>query len=664
MLICISAIAYSQDKKADSLLTVIKTTQWDTTRIDAYITLAEHVSDQNPDTAAYYDMLAKGLAEKLNDSLRIDRACRELGWEYYLLGNYPQALNNFFTALKISEKKGNKKGTAASLGNIATIMRKQENFPAALEYYSKALKIVTELDSKNGIGNMLSNMGAVYDDIGNQALEKGDTATARKNYRMGLDHYNRALAIFESIDQKKKQAIVMGNIAGVYNSLNDPRTWDYYAKALKMREEFGSKNLVAVTLGNMGEYLTQKKKFKEAENYLDRAMKISTETAYADEIMKLHSKYNALYEASNEPTKALWHYKRFITMRDSILNKENTRKMLQTQLNYEYDKKESAIKAENEKKSAIAAAENKKQRLITLMVMIGLLLVLILAGFIFRSLRITKKQNSLIELQKREVLHQKEIIEEKNKNITDSISYARRIQQAKLPEIKNILTAFPQSFILFKPKDIVSGDFYFFHQNNSTNYIAAADCTGHGVPGAFMSLIGSEQLNDAVSQKRNTSEILSHLNRGMKTSLKQTESDSSTRDGMDIALCAIDNGKNILHYAGANRPLWIIRKDQSELEEIKATKKAIGGLTEDEQYFESHEFQLQPGDTFYICTDGFADQFGRGDKKLTTKKFKQILLDIQHTSMQEQHKHLDNFIEEWKGDNEQIDDVLVIGVRL
>ncbi|HET6991746.1 MAG TPA: 7TM diverse intracellular signaling domain-containing protein, partial [Bacteroidia bacterium] len=226
-----------------------------------------------------------------------------------------------------------------------------------------------------------------------------------------------------------------------------------------------------------------------------------------------------------------------------------------------------------------------------------------------------------------EVVKQKEIIEEKNKDITDSINYSKRIQQAKLPKKEEITAALPQNFVLFKPKDIVSGDFYFFHKNNQSVFIAAADCTGHGVPGALMSMIGSEKLDDALSQTTNTSEILSHLNKGIKTSLRQSDSDESTRDGMDIAICSVDTTNCIVNYAGANRPIWIIRKSQQAIEEIKATKKAIGGLTEDNQHFETHEIKLQHGDTFYIFSDGYADTFnGEQGKKLTTKKFKEILL--------------------------------------
>jgi len=263
-------------------------------------------------------------------------------------------------------------------------------------------------------------------------------------------------------------------------------------------------------------------------------------------------------------------------------------------------------------------------------------------------------------------------IEEKNeklgealKDITDSINYALRIQQAILPDKKEVYLALPQSFILFKPKDIVSGDFYFFHKNDQSVFIAAVDCTGHGVPGAFMSMVGSERLTDAVQHSNNTSEILSRLNRGVKTSLKQSSKDESTRDGMDIAICSVDTKNRIVKYAGANRPMWIIRSGQTEVEEIKATKVAIGGLTEDNQHFDSHELKLQAGDTFYICTDGYADQFsGKDGKKLMTRKLKEILVGIQNKAMPEQELYLDNFVEDWKAGTEQVDDILVIGIRV
>jgi len=274
-------------------------------------------------------------------------------------------------------------------------------------------------------------------------------------------------------------------------------------------------------------------------------------------------------------------------------------------------------------------------------------------------------KNIVVEQQKHLVEEKSEKLGEALKDITDSINYALRIQQAFLPNKKEINLSLPQSFILFKPKDIVSGDFYFFHKNKESVFIAAVDCTGHGVPGAFMSMVGSERLTDAVQQSNDTSAILSLLNKGVKTSLKQSSKDESTRDGMDIAICSVDTKNRIVKYAGANRPIWIIRKGQTEVEEIKATKVAIGGLTNDDQHFDTHEIKLQQGDTFYICTDGYADQFsGKDGKKLMTRKLKAILVSIQNKTMPEQEQYLDNFVEDWKAGTEQVDDILVIGIRV
>lgn len=270
-----------------------------------------------------------------------------------------------------------------------------------------------------------------------------------------------------------------------------------------------------------------------------------------------------------------------------------------------------------------------------------------------------------VNIQKTEVEKSKLVVEEKHKSITDSINYAKRIQQAKLPKKEEIYAALTNCFVLFKPKDIVSGDFYFFHKNNQHLFIAAADCTGHGVPGALLSMVCSERLHEAVSLSTNTSEILNQLNKGIKTSLHQSENFDSTRDGMDIALCAVNTEKGIVKYSGANRPLWVIRKGMTKVEEIKGTKKAIGGYTEDNQHFDTHEINLQAGDSFYIFSDGYADTFGgEAGKKLMTKKFKEILLNIQHKPMPEQEAHLESFIENWKAGTEQVDDILVIGVRL
>jgi serine phosphatase RsbU (regulator of sigma subunit) len=252
-------------------------------------------------------------------------------------------------------------------------------------------------------------------------------------------------------------------------------------------------------------------------------------------------------------------------------------------------------------------------------------------------------------------------------DIKDSINYAERIQRAIMPVQEKIRESLSDSFILFRPRDVVSGDFYWYNHKDGTDYIAAVDCTGHGVPGAFMSMVGNSLLNEIVLTKgvSDPSIILMQLNAGVQNSLKQRE--NQTRDGMDLAFCAIDYKNRKLYYAGANRSLWIIRNSSEAhtVEEIKATKCAIGGFTNESQVYERHEVILNPGDTVYMHSDGFADQFGGPQgKKLMTKRFKDILVNIQKFSMHQQANQLGMEIDEWMGsDYEQVDDILVIGVR-
>ncbi|MCE3297269.1 MAG: 7TM-containing protein involved in signal transduction [Crocinitomicaceae bacterium] len=253
----------------------------------------------------------------------------------------------------------------------------------------------------------------------------------------------------------------------------------------------------------------------------------------------------------------------------------------------------------------------------------------------------------------------------RNKDLMDSIVYAKRIQDAQLPPMEEILAAFPDCFVLHKPKDIVSGDFYFFHQNEKAAYIASVDCTGHGVPGALMSVLGAEKLDDALTKVSDTGSILQHLNKSVKFSLRQSNSEDPTRDGMEVALCSVNREQQLLQFSGANRPLWIIRHNAGILEEVEPTKHGIGGFTDEEQTFERREIPYKPGDCFYIFSDGYAHTFsGLEGKKLKSKKFKELLLEIRHEPMVQQGRLLEEFIDNYKKETGQVDDILVIGFRL
>jgi len=618
--------------------------------------------------AHHYYFKALKIDEELVDKESLAPVLNNIGIVYMNQGNYPKALDYFFKGLKLDEELNNKIGMAYRFGNIGIVYLEQGDHSKALTFYFKALKMDEELGNKNGIARHLGNIGIVY-------KEQGVSAKA-------LDYFFRALKIDEELKNKNGIARHLGNIGIVYKERGDLElALKYNSNALKADEEIGNKFGVTLHLGNIGSIYLSQKKYKLAYDHLYHALSLADSIGANDYLMTFYEYLSTLYEKSTIPLqdsiggkllnmedmrlRALTYHKRSLSLKQIIFSEENKKQLVQKEMNFEFEKKEALAKAEQAKKDEVT-------HIIIYSVSAGLLLVLLLAIFIFRGYKQNQKANK--------------IIAEKNKDITDSITYAKRIQQAILPSIDSIKEKLPNSFVLYKPKDIVAGDFYWFHTTETKLFIAAADCTGHGVPGAFMSIIGYEKLNEAVgysSETKDASEliasevlnishpitdnlslILQNVNIRLKRLLHQTDSSESTRDGMDIAICSIDTENRIVTYAGANRPIWIIRKGQNVVEEIKATKKAIGGFTEDNQHFDTHEIKLQPGDTFYLSTDGYADTFSRQDKKLTTKKFKELLISIQGKSMQEQEKHLDHFIEDWKGEIEQIDDILVIGIQL
>jgi len=276
-----------------------------------------------------------------------------------------------------------------------------------------------------------------------------------------------------------------------------------------------------------------------------------------------------------------------------------------------------------------------------------------------RSLEVSSGELNMANSKIREHVS---IIEEKNKNITDSINYAKRIQQAILPSDEEIRKSLPDSFILYQPKDVVSGDFYWFAEREGKIFIAAVDCTGHGVPGAFMSMVGSALLNEIVNERHVTDagKFLDTLREGIIKAMKQTGAEGENKDGMDIAMCVLD--KNKIQFAGANNPVWTV--SNGVLREIKGDKQPIG-IHFISKPFTSHNVELQKGDCVYIFTDGYADQFGGiQGKKFKYKQLQEMLVSIHDKPMSEQKKMLNETIEKWKGSLEQVDDVLVIGMRI
>ena len=637
------------------------------------------------------------IRKEIGEKKGIASSYSNIGIIYMSQGNYLDALNNYFAALKIFEEIGEKKGIAVSNINIGNIYISQENYSDALKNYFAALKIYEEIEDKRGIANSYNNIGNIY----NQ----------ERNCPNALENYFAALKINEEVGDKKGIANALNNIGNIYAyQHNYPDALKNDFAAFKIFEEMGDKIGIAASYCNLGNVNTKLKKYTEAKKYLKDGLSLSKEIGSNYAIKDIYNGLIDLDSATGNWKDAYLHYKLYILYQDSLVNEENTKKTVQAQMNYEFDKKEAATKAEQDKKDAVAKQEKQKQKLITYSISAGLFLVMLLALFIFRSYRQKQKANLIITKQKEEV-------EEKNRQITDSITYALRIQTAILPPTKLVKQYLNDSFILYKPKDIVAGDFYWMetvqcadvpmnqfgdeensntsthlhttpsvhrHIDKSTNQIilfAACDCTGHGVSGAMVSVMCHNALNRAVKEFGliQPAAILDKVDELVIENFSKGEDD--VKDGMDISLCALhlpsplERGKGVrLEWAGANSPLWIVRNNSSnkkdslakgEVLETKADKQPIGKF-EGVHAFTNHELTLQGGDSIYIFSDGYADQFGgeTGKKKLTRKRFRELLLSMQQIPFAEQGKELDKFMSTYLGSNEQIDDILVMGVRV
>jgi tetratricopeptide (TPR) repeat protein len=664
------------------------------------------------------------ICTETGDKKGIASALNNIGLIYDNLGDHPNALENYFKALKYMEESGSKKVIAAVYNNIGNIYRAQGENEKALDYHQRSLKLKEEINDKKGIASSLNNIGNVYSDS--------------KSYKQALEYQEKALAIREEIGDKMGMSTVLTNIGNVYTLLGEySKAEENYFKGLKILEEMNDKYTLSISLFHIGSFFIEQKEPVKALDYLKRSLSIAATIKALDRVQKAHEKMSLAYEQSGQPLPALQHYRKFIAIRDSLYNEENTKKMLRTEMNFEYEKKEQAARLEQEKEQALAKAalekqqlllakneqellileqenelkgweisesqwllkqkraqaENQKkaiallnkdkklkeveakqkeetlqrQRTITWSFGVGGSAMLVLALLVFRGYRQKKKANEIISTQKA-------MLEEKNREVLDSIHYAKRIQLALLKEEEHVSGNLPSHFVFFRPKDIVSGDFYWSLQKKDAWLVAAADCTGHGVPGAMMSMLGMSFLNEITNTEEvpGPSMILDRLRDKIIYELGETgeETGGSMKDGMDISLCMLtalphlpgDKKNYRLHWSGANNPLWIIRSNT--LEEIDPDKQPIG-YHPSMRPFTTHSIELQQGDCFYIFTDGFADQFGgEKGKKFKTSNFKKLLLSIHHETMDRQKELAEHTFDSWKRDFEQVDDVCVIGVRL
>ena len=556
------------------------------------------------------------IKETINDPKSLAISLNNIGYVYKILGNYKNAIEFYDRSLKIKDKIGDKKGASSSYLNIGSLYESQGEIDKALEYYQKVLIILTEIDEPQIKAIALNNIAYVY-------YQKNDLVKC-------FDFNFKSLKIREEIQDKKGIANSYHNIALAYKESGKlDSAFKYYHLSLELKEQQQDLYAIPPTLTNLGYLYYEKGNLKKAKTYALKSIEIARSTKIIHNIKEAAMLLQKIYQLEGNYKEAYQLLSSYYTLRDSLVNEDNKKSTLKQNMQYEYEKKAAtdsiAFAKEKEIKEVEIAkqkAELKAKRNQQFALYGGLLLVLLFAGFMYNRFKVTQKQKQVIELQKKEVEEQKNLVEEKSKEITDSITYAKRIQEAILPSKESLNEALKDGFILYKPKDIVAGDFYWMERTSDEWRVegnenpprktyhsplilfAAADCTGHGVPGAMVSVVCNNALNRSVREFGLTEpgKILDKTRDLVIQEFSKSEED--VKDGMDISLCALNNKEKILQWSGANNPLWIIRND--ELIETKPDKQPIG-KTENPKPFTTHSIPIQEGDIIYIFTDGFID---------------------------------------------------------
>ncbi len=554
-------------------------------------------------TSAEYIMKSMEIQEALNDTFGIAVCRLTLGNVQYGQSNYKAAVVNYITALEMNRRsENNKVFEASTLGNIGAIMVEQERYDSALYFFRQAEVIFRQMNANAKIASTMNNVGSCLFHLGQ------------------LDSALHYLWIAKSMNEELQRPGPLATSLMVLGDIND-------------------------SLGNRDSaFYYYRRAFHLSAQYNLKAELLKSYKCLADEFEKVHASDSALF-----------YLKKYIELNELLHGEEQNRKMDQINQNKIIRDKEQDAEL-NEAKSVIAQEELRNK---VSMLAGGVAVLILLSFLLFTRFRSKQQIAKVLENKNREITNQKD-------EITDSINYARRIQDSILAPVHAIKKVIPESFILYMPKDVVSGDFYWVEEENGQQIFAAVDCTGHGVPGALMSVVGFNLLNRAVKEMHLTkpSDILRELDYGVNKLLRQSESGDTVKDGMDISLCSYNPETRLLQYAGVFNPLYIVRNGQ--ISQVKADKSPIGvnvdGVVD---FYTNHEIPMLPGDMIYLFSDGYADQFGGPHgKKYKYKKMRELMIDISAKSVEEQEITLRGDFNYWKGSLEQVDDVLIIGMRI
>lgn len=647
--VLLSNLVVAQNKYVDSLINVAEKTDVDTLKINAFLKISNRLKSTNFDESYKYAKQALTIAEKINNKNYLAKVNRHLGRLCIDEGNEGVAAKFFFYALELDKQANNIHGLAMDYNAVGDVYKSQKRFEDALNSYSKALEMNRQLDSQRQMAICYNNIGIVYATI--------------KNYRQALLCYDSTLLIAEKYSNKRRIASTYLNKSRVYKEMgNLDKAIELSQKAIEINQKTANPNRLLECYNELADLYLKNTQYEDASVVLEKASEYENKVIEKDLIKAFYDNYTVLYQQKGDFEKAYEYAKKALVLKDSIHNESNNRLSMETTAKYDSEQHSLQI-ASLQKDNELSEGLIKRERNFRIFIAILVLVIIVFMVLLIKRLVQKRKKN-------KDLARSFELIEKKKQGIADSINYSKRIQDSILPskQLKNRL--FYDIFVLFMPKDIVSGDFYWYAEKNGKKIVACCDCTGHGVPGSLMSMIGNNVLNHLVHDLGITSadEILNQLHQEIRKALKQ-DMQHKSMDGMDLALIVF-NSETQIEYAGAHRALWIIKQEKTveipQIIEIKANKFSIGGYQAEEmRQFTKHNIDLTKGDCLYMFTDGYADQFGgKEGKKFMTKRLKELLLNNYHKPIPEQEQIVTKAIVDWKGNHEQVDDILMIAIRV
>lgn len=620
----------------------------------AYASLGE-----NKESIKYYTISLEKYKE-VNDSDGMAKIYNVLGSAYQGMSDFSNSISAYISAKKIYEKLGQKKNYAGCLVNMGFVYEAMHNEDKALEGFYEAEKILESIDNKDYLANVRHSIGTAL--------------LGRGKYEEALKKYQQAKETFLELENQDYYANCLFSIAEIYSYQNKKdKALALTIEGLQIKRDIEEQEGICTGLLQLGQFYSETGKIKQAIGSYDEALGIAKKIgAISSEINTLKRLADLNSELGNYKV-ANAFYAQHSALKDSVFKTESAEKIAEMEALYKTEKQAGEISMLNEQKKA-QESQLKVNGMQRNMLMGGIVVLFIFAFLISNRYRLKQRSNLELQSAYNEIQVNRDEIALQKKEIMDSIYYAKRIQEAILPTPGLLNKFFTEYFVFYRPKDVVSGDLYWFSQVKNTIMLAAVDCTGHGVPGAFMSVIGVDHLNHLVNDKQITdpAKVLTEMDHGIFSSFAKDDSGKEIQDGMDIALCSIDLDTKLLNFSGAHRPLIHVR--DNVVTELKPTKASIGGYLSDKKTFSNNILQLQKGDCIYMFTDGYADQFGgpRG-KKFKYKQLIDLILNNVNDSMEIQKQKLSSTFENWKAwpvtgvaqrDLEQVDDVCVIGVRV